>query len=266
MIRRLLVPAIALIMLFSTNVSAETVKFKGYNFKAFVKKANRHFYKEFRQNNKTMLRVQPNEEYAIVVYNPLPVRVGVAVSIDGLNSVDGKRTTPGKAKKWIIAPNSSITVKGWQTDKNTLRKFVFTEDTAAYAQWRERREGKPYGKNMGVIGLAWFWNKQELHDALHPPEPFVSGASEMADDMGAPQMRGAAVPRSARAKKSSKAGTGMGTRQKHRVREIEFNANVGMYSVRKVMKIFYEFAQRPPEPLPFIDEERDTMRFAPEMP
>jgi hypothetical protein len=167
----------------------------------------------------------------------------------------------------MIAPRSSITISGWQTSKKTLRKFLFTEDTAAYAQWKENREGKPFAKNMGVIGVAWFWNSQELHSALHPPEPFISRSSEMEDVASS---RGAgAKPSRKRMEKSAaapRAGTGMGQQQQHHVREVEFNANVGMFSVKDVMKIYYEFAKEPPEPQPFIDEERDTIRFAPEMP
>ncbi|MCD4814748.1 hypothetical protein K8S19_13780 [bacterium] len=261
---RYLVSAIALVMLVSTNLFAYSERFEGYTFKAHVVKSNHRHYQEFKKANKVMLKVRPNEEYSIVIHNPLPVRAAVAVSIDGLNSIDGKRTSPRKAQKWMIAPNSSITVSGWQTSKKTLRKFLFTQDTAAYAQWKEDREGKSYSKNMGVIGVAWFWNSQELDRALHPPQPFLSETakrSQMADAASG------ARPSSRRKEKSaSRAGTGMGQEKQHHVTEVEFNANAGMFRVKNVMKIFYEFAKEPPVPQPFIDEERDTIRFAPEMP
>ncbi|MCK5242317.1 hypothetical protein KAR34_07685 [bacterium] len=264
MICRFLAGAVALVMLVSTNLFAYSERFQGYNFKAYVVKSNKRHYKEFKEGNKVMLKVRPNEEYSIVVHNPLPVRVAVAVAIDGLNSIDGKRTSPRNAQKWMIAPNSSITVSGWQTSKKTLRKFLFTEDTAAYAQWREDREGKPYGKNMGVIGVAWFWNSQELDRELHPPEPFISGKA-VRSDLAQPA-RGAKPSAKRRSKAAPRAGTGMGQEQQHRVTEVQFNANAGMFSVKDVMKIYYEFAKEPPVPLPFIDEERDTIRFAPDMP
>lgn len=133
-----LLGTLAVTVLLSGNLWAGTERFKGYNFRARVIKAGQHrFYKEFKDNGKEMINVRPNEEYSIKIYNPLPVRVAVALSIDGLNSIDGKRTSPGKAQKWIIDPHSSITVKGWQTGKDKLRKFIFTEDRAAYAQWRQ---------------------------------------------------------------------------------------------------------------------------------
>lgn len=255
-----LIGAMAMVLLLSSNVFAKTTRFKGYNFKSYVIKSNQHAYKEFRERGKAMLKVRPNEEYSIVVRNPLPVRVAVAVTIDGLNSIDGKRTSPRNAQKWMIEPHGSITVSGWQTSKQTLRKFVFTEDTAAYAKWRDKREGGSYSKNMGVIGIAWFWNKQELHRELHPPQPFLNSArdDEMLSRVGEAKRR-SAVP-------SSQAGTGMGGEEQHHVREVEFNANAGMFAVEDVMKIFYEFADESMEPQPFIDEAQDTIRFSPEMP
>jgi hypothetical protein len=62
-----------------------------------------------------------------------------------------------------------------------------------------------------------------------------------------------------------RAGTGMGAQQINRVTEVEFNADAGMFSVRDVLKIFYEFAQEPPEPIPFVDDEEENGRFAPDM-
>ncbi|HYG10609.1 MAG TPA: hypothetical protein VD835_11715, partial [Pyrinomonadaceae bacterium] len=41
------------------------------------------------------------EEYAIRLSNPLPVRVAVALSVDGLNTIDARRTTARDASKWV---------------------------------------------------------------------------------------------------------------------------------------------------------------------
>lgn len=261
---RYAVGAVMLILFAADLASANVVQFKGYTFEAFVVKSSGRRYTEFRENNnQVMLKVRPNEEYSIVVRNPLPVRVGVAVSIDGLNTIDGKRTSTRNAKKWIIEPNSSITVAGWQTSSKTLRKFLFTEETAAYAQWKQQKEGKPYARNMGVIGIAWFWNDQELEMALHPPQPFAEEYSRDDYARGA-SAKAPAMPRAAQAER--KAGTGMGQQQQHRVTEVAFNATAGMFSVKDVMKIYYEFAAEPPEPMPFIDEDDDDGgRFAPDM-
>ncbi len=256
--------ALALVMIFSDPAFSSSIRFKGYTFEAYVLKAGGQRYREFMENKQSMLKVRPNEEYTIVVRNPLPVRAAVAVSIDGLNSIDGKRTSPRNAQKWMIAPNSSITISGWQTSKETLRKFLFTEQTAAYAQWREEKEGKPYTRNLGVIGVAWFWNSGELEQALHPPQPFAQEIARPSRDAGRAMKKEAMAPSAAPAAES-RAGTGMGEQQQHAVTTVEFNANAGMFSVNDVLKIFYEFAKEPPEPLPFVDDQEDEGRFSPDM-
>lgn len=254
----------AVLTLFTANlVLANTTQFKGYNFEAYVIKSNGKRYTEFMENSQATLKVRPKEEYSIVVRNPLPVQVAVAVSIDGLNSIDGKRTSPRNAKKWIIGPNSSITVSGWQTSSKTMRKFLFTEDTAAYAQWKEKKEGRPYTRNLGVIGVAWFWNNQQLDMALHPPQPF---ADEYSRDGGRAKMDSRAPAAASKAAEAERrAGTGMGDQQQNYVTEVEFSETDGMYSVKDVLKIYYEFASEPPEPMPFESDDDDDGRFTPDM-
>lgn len=248
---------------------SSTANFKGYSFEANVIKSSGKRYKEFAENNRITLKVRPNEEYSIVVRNPLPVRAAVAVTIDGLNSIDGKRTTARSSRKWMVEPHSSITIAGWQTSKQTLRKFLFTEQPESFAQWREEKDGKAFTRNLGVIGVAWFWNSAELDAALHPPQPFIEDK-----DVSTTAKRSEAAPSSApsasrgkaaAAADESRAGTGMGKEQKNRVTEVAFEENTGMYSVKDVLKIFYEFAKEPPEPQPFIDDEEDEGRFTPDM-
>ncbi len=258
--------AVLLTIMACADLYSAQTSFKGYVFEAYVIKASGKKYKEFSEKNQTVLKVRPNEEYSIVVNNPLPVRIAAAVSIDGLNSIDGKRTNPRNARKWIIEPNSSLTVAGWQTSKKSLRKFLFTEQSEAFAQWRENKEGKQFTKNLGVIGIALFWNSEELEMALHPPQPFVddSRRDKLAIESAPKSARSAAAP-SAANKPEAVAGTGMGRQQQNSVTSVEFVDNAGMYSVKDVLKIFYEFAQDSDEPVPFVDDDEDEGRFTPEM-
>ncbi len=253
----------------SGPLSASPVQFQGYSFDAAVIQQNGMRYREFSENGRPTLKVRPGEEYSITLRNPLPVRAAVALSIDGLNTVDGKRTSPKNARKWMIEPNSSITISGWQVSKDSSRKFVFTADENSYADWRERKDGKPYGKNIGVIGAAWFWNAEELNRVLHPPQPFENEATISHHDKRHSKSAGAPAPSapsdSLASKSESRAGTGMGRQQQNSVTEVEFSATAGMFSLRDVLAIYYEFAKDPPVPLPFIGEEDDHGRFAPEM-
>ena len=43
--------------------------------------------------------------------------VAVALSVDGLNTIDAKRTTSFDASKWILGPYETITLDGWQRPK-----------------------------------------------------------------------------------------------------------------------------------------------------
>jgi hypothetical protein len=267
MVRYLVAAAMTVALALPNTILGASTAYKGYAFEAYVVRSTGKRYKEFQQNNRSTLKVRPNEEYSIVVKNPMPVRVGVAVSIDGLNSIDGKRTTPAKARKWLIEPHSSITIAGWQTSKQTLRKFLFTQQTESYAQFQEDKGGKPLTRNLGVIGVAWFWNSGELEIALHPPEPFEEETKRVAAEAaGAAPSRAAPSAAPAAAKADAKAGTGMGKQQQNLVTEVEFSEDAGMYAVKDVLKIYYEFAKEPPEPLPFVDDEAEEGRFAPEMP
>ena len=242
---------------------AAVVHFKGYDFESCVIADHWRSFPEARKHGRPYLQVQEGTEYSIVIKNPLPVRVAVAVAIDGLNTIDGRRTTPDKAEKWIIEANSSLTLRGWQTGRTALRRFVFTGQNESYADWKERRDGKAYTANLGVIGVAYFWNRRELALALNPPRPFAFRSEEkqsMQDEAGA-----ASSAPSPAAEPKPRAGTGMGGHEDNYVVDVEFNYDTGMYHNRQVLAIYYEFASNPPLQRPFLGDD-DGQEFTPEMP
>src|SRR6187549_3502622 len=57
-------------------------------------------------------------EYAIRIRNPYPVRVAVALSVDGLNTIDARHTAASNARKWVLDPYQTITISGWQTSRS----------------------------------------------------------------------------------------------------------------------------------------------------
>ena len=253
-----------LAVIFATSSEATISQFKGYAFESYVLSDLGYRYGEIRKRNSSWIQVEKEEAYSLVINNPLPVRVAVAVTIDGLNVIDGKRTTPDKAQKWIIEAGSSITLRGWQTDRSSLRRFVFTDKNDSYAQWKGKRDKKQYTRNLGVIGVAYFWNSAELYTVLHPPRPFYSRKESCADELS---------PRSAPAERSMKkrpaaapqAGTGMGHKEINNVVDVEFHYDTGMYRENDVVTIYYEFARATSLPSPF-DDCGVRGKFAPEMP
>src|SRR5262245_1036470 len=84
-------------------------------------------------------------EYAIRLRNPYGVRVAVALSVDGLNTIDARETTARNARKWVLGPYETVTISGWQTSKTEARRFEFTTEARSYGQALGKTE------NLGVI-------------------------------------------------------------------------------------------------------------------
>jgi hypothetical protein len=108
------------------------------------------------------------KEYALRLSNPLPVRVAVALSVDGLNTIDARRTTARDASKWVIPPYSSITVGGWQMSTTRARRFYFTNERDSYAN----RIGRP--SDLGVITAVFFRERRNRSEIFQPPRPHES--------------------------------------------------------------------------------------------
>lgn len=246
--------------------SAAVTRCRGYTFQAYVTSGAkwRGRMHETHDHGRPLLKVREGDEYAIIVRNPLPVRVGVAVSVDGLNTIDGKRSKPAEGPKWIIEPHGTIAIRGWQTGSRSLRTFVFTRPEWSYASWKEEHDHREYTRNLGVIGVAWFWSSEELALALHPPRPFA-GHSSRDRDLAEAVPHNAPKMKSRSAAPSQRAGTGMGDRRHNHVTKVAFDFDTGMYANADVLKIYYEFAIDVPVAQPFEEGPVD-FDFAPEMP
>ena len=61
-----------------------------------------------------------NREYSVRLRNGTGERVAIALSVDGLNSIDARTTTAGDARKWILGPYETITLDG-VTGKTTIQ-------------------------------------------------------------------------------------------------------------------------------------------------
>ena len=89
-------------------------------------------------------------EYAIRLRNPYPVRVAVALSVDGLNTIDARETTATDARKWVLGPYETVTISGWQTSRTEARRFEFTTEARSYGQALGKTE------NLGMISAVFF--------------------------------------------------------------------------------------------------------------
>ncbi len=224
------------------------------------------------------VEAQRNAEYELRIRNPLPVRVAVAVAVDGLNSIDARRTSSWSASKWVVAPYQTMTVSGWQMSAARARRFYFTSEPDSYAAKRghtadignitavfyreqhdETREVTPrYRDEKGRSG-----EERRSDSAQSAPRPSAEGARE--------QQNRAATP----APNDDYAATGIGRSVQHDVRFV--NMNLDSRPVGQVV-IRYEYhpalvrlgvlprTRTEPDPLRRRERARgfDDPRFSPE--
>ena len=215
------------------------------------------------QGRHPFIIAKPGERYSVRIHNPLPVKVAVNLSIDGLCSLSGDPCSPSSGSKWLINPHSYVTISGWQVSSQSNRRFYFTSRESSYAAWQSNQWGSDLTVNCGMIAAAYFWNRRDLERHFER-YPIV----EEDDDDEVATMR---APRSTEQSmaKSHDAGTGMGEKQHHPVRTVNFNYNMGMYHNHNAVKIYYDFYSYPygyqkksPQPR-YIPEDS---RYAPEQP
>src|SRR5688572_1732844 len=148
-------------------------------------------------------------EYAIQLRNPYGVRVAVALSVDGLNTIDARQTSAAGARKWVLDPYQTVTISGWQTSRTEARRFEFTTE--------ERSYGQALGKtaNFGVISAVFF--KERVPDVRTLDESVRSRARQPA---ASPR---ADAEASAKRDNEEFAATGMGRSTDHVVTQVQLN-------------------------------------------
>src|ERR1043165_5833595 len=70
---------------------------------------------EYFARGTTYIEALKGKDYEIRLTNPYGVRVAVALSVDGLNTLDARHTDARSARKWILDPYQTIVLRGWQT-------------------------------------------------------------------------------------------------------------------------------------------------------
>jgi len=148
--------------------------------------------------------------YSLRLTNPTAYRVAVALSVDGLNTIDAKHTDARSASKWVLEPYESTVISGWQVSNRTARNFFFTGERRSYGASLGQTE------NLGVIEAVYF--RERHHEVEVYPRRFGEERSEAGN--GAP-----AAP-SAKAQRSDAddyAATGMGHKERHEVEMVDID-------------------------------------------
>ena len=120
---------------------------------------------EYHARGKSYVEATPGAEYEVLLRNPWPYRVAVALSVDGLNSIDARRTSAWNASKWVLGPYETIHVGGWQMSSSRARRFYFTNERDSYAS----KLGQT--ANVGVVSAVFFREVQPRPITITPPGP-----------------------------------------------------------------------------------------------
>lgn len=105
---------------------------------------------EYAARGRRYIEALENAEYELRIHNPTSSRVAVALSVDGLNTIDARHTSAWDAHKWVIEPYGTINVRGWQMSSENARRFYFTTERDSYAA----KLGQ--AANLGVISAVFF--------------------------------------------------------------------------------------------------------------
>lgn len=167
---------------------------------------------EYQESGRIFVDALQGAEYELRLRNPLPDRVAVALSVDGLNSIDAEQTSAWNASKWVIEPYQTITISGWQMSSERARRFYFTTERDSYAAKLGRKA------NLGVITAVFFREKGR-------PIPITKGEVDTSGPVPAaePQLRAEASRDSTARAGNSKAATGIGRSVRHDVRTVDMD-------------------------------------------
>jgi hypothetical protein len=118
---------------------------------------------EYVARGTTYVEALAGAEYEVRVHNPLPYRVAVALSVDGLNTIDARHTTAWNASKWVIEPYGTINISGWQMSSERARQFYFTSERDSY--------GAKLGQtsNLGIVSAVFFRERRPIPVPISPP-------------------------------------------------------------------------------------------------
>ena len=165
---------------------------------------------EYYARGRTYVEALQGAEYELRVRNSSQYRVAVALSVDGLNSIDARHTSAWNASKWVIEPYQTITISGWQMSSERARRFYFTNERDSY--------GAKLGQtaNLGVISAVFF--KERRHFVPVSPSPVTRDKMEPSAKSRSGEAASAAPLRD-----DDYAATGIGRDVRHDVRWVDMD-------------------------------------------
>ena len=211
---------------------------------------------EIHGRNATYIEAVRHAEYSLRLTNRTDRRMAVAVAVDGLNTIDAKTGSAGKASKWVIGPWETITIEGWQIGADNARKFFFTSEDSSYGAWLGKTT------NLGVIEAVAY--REVLPPPPPPSQPILereqkNSARMRSGESSAPRSAGKAAPAPTESLDDDMAATGIGRKIDHRVTRVHLQLES---SPAAHVRLRYEYRQQLVQlgVLPSIEDERALAR------
>ena len=98
--------------------------------------------------------------YAVRLANRTGERLGVLLTVDGLNAISGERSPAGlrsPGRMYVLDPWDDTVVQGWRTSLEDVRQFTFVDEERSYAT----RSGKGGGR-LGWIEVEIFRERRPV--------------------------------------------------------------------------------------------------------
>lgn len=216
------------------------------------------------------LEARQGSTYAIHLENRTGQRVGVALTVDGLNVISGLQTAQPRSsdapgRMYILDPWGETVVRGWRTSLSEIRRFTFVDESVSYAA----RTGQANPK-MGWIELSVYrerrayvrrWPLMEPRrrdEATKSSTDAEGNESGRGDSQGAAEASGLAKD-AARAPRSAYPGTGWGGRDDDPAQIVSFDPEP---AAAETVVVRYEYASALSALgiLPRLDYGRDRLR------
>jgi len=218
------------------------------------------------------LEAREGARYAVQIANRTHERLGVVLTVDGLNAISGDRdgaaswARPRPAgRMYVLYPWDSASVKGWRTSLDDVRRFTFVDERASYAA----RSGKANAR-MGWIEVAVYRERPRPHVLRTDPYEGrrdryegAEGAEGAADaERSAPRAEAPAMkapPTATGEPTGSYPGTGWGAREEDPAMLVDFQPQASP-TERITMRYEYAPALRALGILPAPWWTRDRLR------
>ena len=226
----LILAALVLTMMFGTGAAQRSTRPYPYpNFELDVI-VNGRPLAEYYARGRTYVEALEGAEYELRLRNDSPDRVAVALSVDGLNTIDARHTSAWNASKWVIEPYQTITIGGWQMSSERARRFYFTNERDSY--------GAKLGQtaNLGVISAVFF--KEQRRESRVTPPPIYRGRADSDTsgvDRNAPSAKSQDSRGMAAVPDDEYAATGIGRNVRNDVRWVDMDLDsraVGEVTIR----------------------------------